>query len=204
MLIIPPIAAYIRHPNHEIDWLLVRTAGWLYVISFGIYLAVHLVRAAWKLDKHQNAEIALLKSIAKVDVERVFPADWREIADKFSTLVSHQISAQFQTTQGTTTWALYDKHCNALCTLAGTMLVASHGVSSHISEAIKKEANPVSRWLEYLKETTTAASYRKEYLTENLMDGQTVVHLLGRIDNVASESAAVCLKCCAKELQGRV
>lgn len=82
------------------------------------------------------------------------------------------------------------------------MLVTSDGVSPHISESVKREGDPVSRWLEYLKETTKSASYRREFLSENLPDGRKVIHVLGRIDNVPNESAAACLKCCAQELQG--
>jgi len=51
MLLAPPIAVWLRQPTHEIDWTLMRTTLWIYAIAFGVYLLVHLVRTAWKLDK---------------------------------------------------------------------------------------------------------------------------------------------------------
>jgi hypothetical protein len=164
------------------------------------FAAWHLTRTPFLLHKRTVEKLALESQ--RNNAGRVSPADWREISEKFGVLGSRQISAQYQTTRAITRWTLHDTHCKALCTLAGTMLVTSEGVSTHLPDGIKDEFDPVARWLEYLKKTTSSASYRREYLTENLIDGETLVHILGRIDNVPNESAAVCLKCCAQELAG--
>ncbi|GGA80937.1 hypothetical protein GCM10011507_35190 [Edaphobacter acidisoli] len=146
----------------------------------------------------ESQKIAIRQEIA----HRVSPTDWRDLSEKFNAIGSFQYSAQFQTTQGVTKWRLYDTQCKALCTLAGTMLMASTAISPQLSDQVRLESDPVSRWLEYLKATTSAASYRLDYATEELPSGEKIVHLLGRIDNVPRESVAACIKCSALELAG--
>jgi len=179
-------------------------------LVLGIFAVWHLVRTPFLLHG-QTIERMRCELISALETQRnslregalrVSPADWRDMSDKFGALVSSQISAQFQTTQNVTRWTLYDAHCGALCTLAAAMLIASHSVSAHLSVAIKGETDPVSRWLDYLKETTHAASYRTEYAVETLDSGEKLFHYLGRIDNVPRESAAACLRCSAQELAG--
>jgi hypothetical protein len=209
MVVLPPVAVYLRDPNRSIEWVTVKTTLWLYLAVLVVYVAVYLVKSVWKLDKERaealevrERENQVLKREVKKEAEKnnISHADWRNISEKFNVIVPLQLSAQYQTSQGCTVWTLYDAQCKALCTLAGTMLVSSTTISPHLSDEIRAELNPVSRWLEYLKATTNAASYRKEYFTEEFPSGEKTVHLLGRIDNVPRESVAACIKCSAQEL----
>ena len=180
-------------------------------LVLGAFAIWHLFRTPFLIhgqtvERMQQESASALESqrnsIKKEAANRVSPSDWREISDKFSALVSHQISAQFQATREVTRWTMYDTQCKALCTLAGTMLLTSAGVSPHLSDAVKGEPDPISRWLLFLKTITSCASYRVEYAYEILDNGEKLIHVLGRIDNVPRESSAVCLKCCAQELMG--
>jgi hypothetical protein len=150
-------------------------------------------------ESAEAVEVARKSAQAQaVASSRVIPADWRELSDKFA--ACRQVHAQFQKSRQSTTWHLYDEQCRAMCSLAGTMLIASTKVAASLSADIRNCADPVSRWLEYVKETTT--SHRTEYVIEMLPDGEEIIHFLGSIDNVPQESVSVCIHCCAKELGG--
>jgi hypothetical protein len=179
-------------------------------IVLGGFAVWHLMRTPFLLHTETVASMkqeslsALenLRSEQKAVLQKVSPADWREISDKFNAMSSLQIGAQFQTTKGMTRWTLTNAECRALCTLAGTMLVTSSAISPHLLDEIRTESNAITRWLQFLSATTSSASYRKEYLTEETPSGERILHILGRIDNVPRESAAACIKCSAQELAG--
>lgn len=50
MLVAPPLAVYLRDPSHPIDWGLVKTTLWIYLVALGIYVGYHAVRTPWKLS----------------------------------------------------------------------------------------------------------------------------------------------------------
>jgi hypothetical protein len=52
-VMIPPIAVIIRDPHHVIDWPVLYAALWLYAVSLGIYIAFHVIRTVWKLDRER-------------------------------------------------------------------------------------------------------------------------------------------------------
>ena len=55
VLVVPPLAVYIRDPHVNIDWGVIRAALWLYGASFLLYVAVHACRVPKKLDDEREA-----------------------------------------------------------------------------------------------------------------------------------------------------
>jgi hypothetical protein len=68
VLVVPPLAAYVRNPRTAIDWELIRTTFWLYALTFTAYVLVHLVRVPKKLDRERAfREEAFRHAIAAKD-----------------------------------------------------------------------------------------------------------------------------------------
>ncbi len=89
MLIAPPIAVWLREPSHEIDWTLVRTTLWIYVVVFGVYFLVHMARTARKLDFESQNNLSVLRS--KVDELGAVPV---QIALAIHDVVMHRTGDQ--------------------------------------------------------------------------------------------------------------
>ncbi|MGC2161995.1 MAG: hypothetical protein WA634_08820 [Silvibacterium sp.] len=97
MAVLPAITVYFRSPQHSIDWTMIRAALWLYLAVLTIYLLIHGLRAARKLDSELLKQIAFLqtqlagqvvitgldKSDPKIEAEFV---DERVFGDKSSSL----------------------------------------------------------------------------------------------------------------------
>ncbi len=79
MAVIPAFLIYLLDQKHSIDWELVRTALWLYLIMFLAYAAYHVTRTAKKLDSDLVSEINRLRHVlAKtVAVSGLLPDDPR-------------------------------------------------------------------------------------------------------------------------------
>jgi len=58
MVIAPIAAVYAKDHNHSIDWDVVKTTGWIYLVAAGVYLAYHAIRTSWKLDQDRVAALA--------------------------------------------------------------------------------------------------------------------------------------------------
>lgn len=53
----PPIIMYIKNPQAAIDWELLKTSLWLYLILLGIYTLIHLICIPWKIDNQKSSQI---------------------------------------------------------------------------------------------------------------------------------------------------
>jgi hypothetical protein len=98
MLVAPPILVYARAPKYPIDWVMIRTALWLYLSALTIYLIFHCLKTIRKLDDENIQTIAklnaklttevvitdLLDSDPRVEAEFV---DERSLGDKSSSLL---------------------------------------------------------------------------------------------------------------------
>jgi hypothetical protein len=78
VLVLPPTAAYLREPNHSIDWLMVRTTLWLYFATFVVYMGYQLVRAILKLDAERIEELQ-----ASSERERVLSEQLSDLERKY-------------------------------------------------------------------------------------------------------------------------
>ena len=48
MLVVPPVAAWLRDPSHEPDWFVLKTSAWIYLAVFIVYVVIHTIRTPWK------------------------------------------------------------------------------------------------------------------------------------------------------------
>lgn len=62
VLVIPPLLVYSRDHSHPIDWMMLGATLRLYALCLGVYVVFHLVRAVWKLDAENKAELLALNS----------------------------------------------------------------------------------------------------------------------------------------------
>jgi hypothetical protein len=62
VLIVPPLAVYLRDPHAQIDWGVIKSALLLYASTFAIYIVLHLRRTARKLDEDREVNEQLLTS----------------------------------------------------------------------------------------------------------------------------------------------
>jgi len=62
VLVVPPIAAYLRDRHKEIDWVLVKNALLLYAFAFAVYILAYLRLTARKPDDEREAREQLLLS----------------------------------------------------------------------------------------------------------------------------------------------
>lgn len=124
---------------------------------------------------HRDSESAVEAERRRVQEEvlakHVSPTDWQNLSDKF-TSGSRFLSALFQITDGITIWSFYDESGRAMCMLAGSMLLASPAIAAHLPKGVIEQTDHVTRWLQYLKETTRKGFYRDKYLSEELPDGK--------------------------------
>ena len=93
-------------------------------------------------------------------------------------------------------WSHPDK-CRSLASLAGTMLLRSPRVCAELSDQVRSCADPMYRWLYFLKERSHLDNYIA--LAEPLDDGRTAGVYAGYINNLPEASAAACIECAAKE-----
>ena len=131
---------------------------------------------------------------------------WKKLAADFEVLghdknnytVAHWNSEAVDTGEQ---WVIgYDDHrkCEALCSLAGALLLKSPKISATLSEKVKTRSNDSWKWLYYLKEnhrgfnlTTRGISSARGFNVET--EGGTIEHL-------PAVSASVCIECAAREL----
>lgn len=58
MVVVPPVAAWLRDPTHVPDWAVIETTGWIYLALFIVYAAYHVIRTPWKLDEDRAGKLA--------------------------------------------------------------------------------------------------------------------------------------------------
>jgi hypothetical protein len=57
VVVLSPVIAYLRDSSHKLDWLLIWETMRVYVLCLAVYVAIHLIRTAWKLDVERAGEI---------------------------------------------------------------------------------------------------------------------------------------------------
>jgi hypothetical protein len=57
MIFLPVLGVWVRDRNHAIDWDILKTTLWLYLIAFGFYTLVHAALTAWKLDSDRARDL---------------------------------------------------------------------------------------------------------------------------------------------------
>jgi hypothetical protein len=132
---------------------------------------------------------------AQKDQDRQDSISWIELSREFdvlSTQVGH-VTADWQTTKGSTIWTLRNDKCQSFCLLAGSMLLCSPTLVSWLPHAIVSNGENLERWLELLK-------YRRPSTTggivfsEDLEDGTKLTHYAGQLE-VIKNSAILCREC---------
>lgn len=106
MLILTAVAVYLHDPRHEIDWITIQTAVWLYLAVFVLYALVRIFRTAWRLDSDLVAKCAELEeriraletlppeielSIKDVVMHRTGDGEWRWKNGEFLVQVSAEL-----------------------------------------------------------------------------------------------------------------
>lgn len=93
----------------------------------------------------------------------------------------------------------YRQNCAAYCKLAGAMLISSTRVSRRLSELVRSQADPVWRWLYFLKET--GANMSGSLIATETTNNGVETHSLGQsINRVAYVSQRACIECAAEEV----
>jgi hypothetical protein len=62
MVAVPPAAVWLRDPTHIPDWVVIKTAGWLYLALFLVYAIYHVIRTPWKLDVDRVEQLEVVKA----------------------------------------------------------------------------------------------------------------------------------------------
>lgn len=198
MVALPPVAAYIKDPTHQIDWVMVKTALWLYLAVFGAYLLVHLIRAVKKRDLERSDEIRDLAAQLSDRQARFSSDDWKLLAKEFDVLPRRiSVSYVYRTSDGhgESEWRqISSKLCTELCVRGGLMLLNSSHLKDELCRKTTKETDPRRLWLQCLDEAG-ALQYRGDPLRIPLGDGKFGDHLNGSISDVAEHSAVLCHTC---------
>jgi hypothetical protein len=61
MVVVPPVAVWLRDPTHAPDWAVIKVTGWIYLSILIAYLIVHAARTPWKLDADQSDALSRAK-----------------------------------------------------------------------------------------------------------------------------------------------
>jgi hypothetical protein len=166
---------------------------------------------AWK-DKAEQVEGATAKAheLEQKRIATVDSAEWLDLADRFKEISRH-VGAQLQTTSelreqfGKDTnrsdrWSMgvggEEKKCEALCVLAGAMLVKSPNQS--ISAEVRAVTSDRDRWLGFLAECGAVRS--DSYAIEPISEDRKQIHYFGYITELAVVSANICIECSSREL----
>jgi hypothetical protein len=62
MMIVPAVVVFAYDPLHALDWGLIRTTCWTYLVLFAIYAAIRAIKTVWKLDAGSLATIKALET----------------------------------------------------------------------------------------------------------------------------------------------
>lgn len=92
----------------------------------------------------------------------------------------------------------YASQCEALCRLAGAMLLKSPKVLASLSEKVRTRSDDVFRWLYFISERKNI--FTRE-LTSDVRVGMERKQGSGKtIPSLSTHSANACLECAAKEI----
>lgn len=140
---------------------------------------------------------------------RQFHQEWKDLAAKFESLSRDPLSMhvradwQCQRSNNRTIYESWDltgagnhTQVEAICLYAGTLLAKSPAVIQQLPDPIKKEENPVWRWLFFLKGTSSYFKHDSSYGK----DDNGTLYLMGSLRDVAAASVNACIKCAAAEM----
>lgn len=163
---------------------------------FGIGLLIH----AQFSRKHKEEE------------PKVSSGDWKDLAARFDKIPASYVDAEFYSetldNDGKPVgehWRFgdpWEKHfaseCEALCGIAGAMLMKSPKISTSLSEKVKTRSHDASRWLYYLAEVKGPIKIRTVHST--FAHGFKKDSFVKVIEQLPHVCAVVCLECAAKEI----
>jgi hypothetical protein len=137
----------------------------------------------------------------RVRVERpVTGAEWMQIATEFEHVRDLRVRAEWHKDPDGESWSLGGSmpaalgHTRELCTRAGVMLLGSPRVAAALSERVRAHADPVDRWLQYIREQPQA---RMQVLD---MSHTIAIPIEGGyIRDVPTVSARACIACSTDE-----
>jgi hypothetical protein len=187
-------------PDRYAHWLYVFRWPWhWYAISFlGIALAGLFETTYRNREASEGVQITA--------------SDWKALSKQFDEFVPSYVRAEwYSETLGWDgklvgeQWLVRDDwsdqfapRCEALCRMAGAMLLKSPHVSLSLSRNVKTRSDDARRWLYFLAE--------KKGVLKVTSQGETVVRNLrhknkgGEISNLPAISSIACLECAAKEI----
>jgi hypothetical protein len=132
--------------------------------------------------------------------------DWQELAQNFGRVPTDMRADWWiadTKVQGPIQWQSLAggppaKHCEALCRLAGNMLLRSPKIAASLPDDVRSRAEPLYRWLDFLKARYSGIG-NIMHLESERDDGTKVFSLAGQIEHVGTESVTACLNCAADE-----
>jgi hypothetical protein len=131
------------------------------------------------------------------DESREAAREWQDLADRFR-YVPGQTRADFQATDGLNSWTVKynDKTTEALCRLAGAILLRSQAVLSQLPPHVKRDTEPLNLWLNYIQ-----AYFRVGPSGFIGFDGQNKrLEQIGSVQDLQRKSAQLCMECSTIEL----
>lgn len=202
-------AAFAGKSNH---WVVVASgiaAITLFTVAvYGAWLHEHnrAQDAIEKLNEHQAAESTRVSQNAHTSQ---LHQEWKDLAAKFESLsrnpLSMHVRADWQCQRNNNrtiyeSWSLTGAgnhtQVETICLYAGTLLAKSPAVIQQLPDPIKKEENPVWRWLFFLKGTSSYFKHDSSYGK----DDNGTLYLMGSLREVAAASVNACIKCAAAEM----
>lgn len=164
---------------------------------------------AWPKPKYPHFEVRDRKEMYEEQkARRVTAAQWREMEARFRA-VPQDIRADFhewvpidQSLTGRKTWRVCGggamKDAEALCAVAGAMLLRSPAVAGSLPDHVRAVAEDANRWLEFLRDRYRLEDHIYGVSTDG--DVETGRSYGGRIEALGATSARACVECEAMEI----
>jgi len=146
------------------------------------------------------------------EAQQITSGEWKDLASRFQKFPAAYVRAEWYSEhldeRGNRVgerWMIrddwknqYASQCEALCRLAGAMLLKSPKVSKTLSEKVRSRSDDVWRWLYFLAE--------RDGVIQKIMTGETKVGRerletwMKMITQLTLHSGSACLDCAAKEI----
>jgi hypothetical protein len=125
---------------------------------------------------------------------------WREMAERFAK-EDKFIGAQWnRTSAGSELWHFSGGNTHnieALCRIAGTMLIKSQRVARELPSSVTTQTNPMYRWLLFIKDSNFRGIGNAMYGIEVGEDGNPTggIHFNDVVNNLSELSSRACIYC---------
>lgn len=182
-------------------WPQQRWIGWVFFLgAFGCAIGWGFLELKHSLSKKAEDDPR----------STVTAADWKDLASRFEAFPVSYVRAEWMSEgldwNGSRIGERWDirndipefaRQCEALCKLAGKMLLSSKNISPTLSEKVRSRSNDAWRWLYFLDE---------HKLARVSAEGQTIIRterietVMKEIVSLPKKSALVCIECAAKEI----